>query len=178
MSYILEALKKSEQEQAGGRAPDIRTTHDSPPRASHSRKLPVALITANVIIAVAIVAALLAGNFELTYSPSATYSPTATSSADAPAPPTATEPPAAEAVPIDRRAVRRALAHAARELTFSTHIYASETSLRAVTINGRRLSEGDPIDEELILRTITETGVVIEANGERYTVGVLNDWSR
>ncbi len=172
MSYILEALKKSEQEQARGRAPDIHTTHDSPPRASHSRKLPVAVITANVIIAVAIVAALLAWNFELT------YSPTATSSADAPAPPTATEPPAAEAVPIDRRAVRRALAHAARELTFSTHIYASETSLRAVTINGRRLSEGDPIDEELILRTITETGVVIEANGERYTVGVLNDWSR
>ena len=42
----------------------------------------------------------------------------------------------------------------------------------------RRSSEGDRIDEELILRTITENGVVIEANGERYTVAVLNDWSR
>ena len=184
MSYILEALKKSEQEQARGQAPDIHTTHDSPPRASPSRKLPGALITANVIIAVAIVAALLAGNFELTYSPSAPYSPSATSSpaptssADTPARPTAIEPPAADAVPIDRTAVRTALARAARELTFSTHIYASETSLRAVTIDGRRLSEGDRIDEELILRTITENGVVIEANGERYTVAVLNDWSR
>ncbi len=110
--------------------------------------------------------------------PSVASSPAPTSSADTPARPTAIEPPAADAVPIDRTAVRTALARAARELTFSTHVYASETSLRAVTIDGRRLSEGDRIDEELILRTITENGVVIEANGERYTVAVLNDWSR
>jgi hypothetical protein len=185
MSYILEALKKSDAEQSRARAPDIHTHHDPTHRQTRTRRLPLTLIAVNLALACAVVAFMLEPNvaWRSTASPTAAAPPMA-SSIEAAAPPRSAASASPEpSSPRSRSAARhtqprRSAASYIDGLTFSSHIYASDASLRAVTINGSRLSEGDHIGDQLILREITQDGVVLEANGERFTVGVLKDWSR
>jgi general secretion pathway protein B len=61
------------------------------------------------------------------------------------------------------------------ELSFSTHLYANDASMRAVVVNGERLSEGDRLGN-LVLTNITETGVVFSFENYLVTVSVLDDW--
>jgi general secretion pathway protein B len=61
-------------------------------------------------------------------------------------------------------------------LTFSTHVYASDPTRRAVTLNGRRLVEGDSISKGVVLKEITETGVILVVNGRDVPLEVLQDW--
>lgn len=61
-------------------------------------------------------------------------------------------------------------------LNFSTHIYADEPDLRAVVVNGRRLSEGDVLGE-LTLAEITEDGAVFVFEGRKVEVSVLDAWN-
>jgi general secretion pathway protein B len=60
-------------------------------------------------------------------------------------------------------------------LSFSTHLYASDADLRAVVMNGQRLTEGERYGD-LELEEITETGVVLRFERYRVTVPVLDDW--
>ena len=48
--------------------------------------------------------------------------------------------------------------------------------MRAVTVHGKRFVEGDMITKGVRLVEITETGVVLEANGRRIPLDVLQDW--
>jgi general secretion pathway protein B len=61
-------------------------------------------------------------------------------------------------------------------LSFSTHVYASDPTKRAVTLNGRRLMEGDSISKGVVIKEITETGVILEVNGREVPLEVLQDW--
>jgi len=63
------------------------------------------------------------------------------------------------------------------DLTFSTHIYASDAAWRAVGINGRSRREGDMIQDNLVLQEITEQGVVLGFEGYSFTMSVLKNWS-
>lgn len=60
-------------------------------------------------------------------------------------------------------------------LEFSTHVYASDTAMRAVVVNGQRLAEGDQFDN-LILEEITESGVVVRFENYLVTISVLDEW--
>jgi general secretion pathway protein B len=60
-------------------------------------------------------------------------------------------------------------------LAFSTHIYADEPRWREVGINGRRYAEGATV-EGMTLVEITASGVVLELDGRRFAVSVLEDW--
>ena len=64
----------------------------------------------------------------------------------------------------------------ARLPEFSTHVFADDPQLRAVTLDGRRLTEGDLISPGMRLLEITESGVVLDVNGERIVFDVLQDW--
>jgi general secretion pathway protein B len=64
----------------------------------------------------------------------------------------------------------------ARLPEFSTHVFADDPQLRAVTLDGRRLTEGDLISPGMRLLEITESGVVLDVNGERVVFDVLQDW--
>ena len=64
----------------------------------------------------------------------------------------------------------------ARLPEFSTHVFADDPQLRAVTLDGRRLTEGDLIAPGMRLLEITESGVVLDFNGERIVFDVLQDW--
>ena len=64
----------------------------------------------------------------------------------------------------------------AADVSFSTHVYATDSSMRAVTLDGRRFVEGDEIRPGVRIREITETGVILDVNGRAIPVDVLQDW--
>ena len=62
------------------------------------------------------------------------------------------------------------------ELEFSTHIFADDPSMRAVVVNDKRLTEGEQLGE-LILRAVTEDGVVFGYRNHRVAVSVVDLWA-
>lgn len=62
------------------------------------------------------------------------------------------------------------------ELEFSTHIFADDPSMRAVVVNDKRLTEGEQLGE-LILRAVTEEGVVFGYRNHRVAVSVVDLWA-
>ena len=60
-------------------------------------------------------------------------------------------------------------------LNFSTHIYADDPSLRAVVVNGRRVTQGEAVGE-LQLSEITENGVIVKFEDYLVNISVLADW--
>ncbi len=61
-------------------------------------------------------------------------------------------------------------------LAFSTHIYAEDSDLRAVVVNGVRLKEGDQL-ENVRLYEITEDGAVFIFENRLVSVSVLDAWN-
>ena len=59
------------------------------------------------------------------------------------------------------------------ELTFSGHVYSPEPSLRMIMINDTVVREGDPIGTDLSLEEITQNGVVIRYDLTRFQVKVF-----
>ena len=64
----------------------------------------------------------------------------------------------------------------APKYAFSTHVYATDPSMRAVTLDGKRYVEGDSIEPGVRIKDITETGVVLDIRGRLVSVDVLQDW--
>ncbi len=62
------------------------------------------------------------------------------------------------------------------QLEFSTHIFADDPSMRAVVVNDKRLTEGEQLGE-LILRAVTEEGVVFGYRNHRVAVSVVDLWA-
>ncbi|MBX3705174.1 MAG: general secretion pathway protein GspB [Pseudomonadales bacterium] len=60
-------------------------------------------------------------------------------------------------------------------IAFSTHIYAEDPTLRAIVANGERLQEGDRV-RDMLIREITEDGVVLEFENYLVEVPVFTDW--
>ncbi|WP_273203664.1 general secretion pathway protein GspB [Marinobacter subterrani] len=61
------------------------------------------------------------------------------------------------------------------DLTFNSHIYSSSPSSRRVMINNGYLRIGDSVDG-LRVEDITEEGVVLSLDGQRFRVGVVRNW--
>jgi general secretion pathway protein B len=193
VSYILEALKKSEAERSRGAAPTLL----APPQTSfRSNIVGWAVIVALVVnaglfaawlywprntaspVVTAPVAAPVAAPM-LASSPAATATPTAApapASANVTSPDSAVRPPeypVSSPAPSD---VEVAGDTGAADVSFSTHVYATDPSMRAVTMNGKRFVEGDTIRPGIRIREITETGVILDVNGRPIPVDVLQDW--
>ena len=62
------------------------------------------------------------------------------------------------------------------KLEFSTHIFADDPALRAVVVNSKRLAEGESIGE-MVLRAVTEDGILVDYRGYRVAVSVLEEWN-
>jgi general secretion pathway protein B len=63
------------------------------------------------------------------------------------------------------------------DITFSSHIYASDPSFRVVNINNRNIREGGYISDGIRLLGITEDGVVLSYLHYRIEMSVIRDWS-
>jgi general secretion pathway protein B len=61
-------------------------------------------------------------------------------------------------------------------MSFSAHMYASNPQDRWVRVNGRRLSEGDLIAEDLAIVEIAPENIVLAFKGSRFTMNALSDW--
>lgn len=194
MSYILDALKKSEAERNRDAGPTLLSAPGRPPRRQTVATILIALLALNAIV---IGAWLLAPRFMEDQPPGTIpgasrpapqirpHRPTpqaapdepavATRTIDAlpaspPAPRARTVPPAAEPPP------RLITPSGPPRFEISTHVYADDPTFRAITIAGQRYTEGDTLSGGWRLASITETGVVVERNGERVVMDVLQDW--
>lgn len=61
------------------------------------------------------------------------------------------------------------------KLEFSTHIFADDPEMRAVVVNSQRLQEGQSLGE-MVLRAVTEDGIIVDYRGHRVAVSVVEDW--
>lgn len=202
MSYILDALKKSEAERSRGVVPTLLT----PPQTSFRSGAVGWLLIAALIVNAGLFAAWLYWPRTDTTTttarapePVAAVAPTAVSSiATAPQgkpPPEVQSKPLSEPEPPLEASVARQPTTIAppplpsrqaddvaqsdsgsADVSFSTHVYATDPSMRAVTMNGKRFVEGDTIRPGVRIREITETGVILDVNGRPIPVDVLQDW--
>ena len=62
------------------------------------------------------------------------------------------------------------------EMDYSFHVYASKPEQRAIIINGRRLKQGQSVQKGLVLKLITENGVVFHYKGRYFHVDVIEKW--
>ncbi len=185
MSYILDALKKSEAERTRGVAPSLldgRPVHVRP-RAGAWVLLAALLINAAIgafwifssdtLTVRAPVVSTIPNSGESAPIPTARFP---ASASDLISPTDSAAPSPVDASQDPEAGAPSAAAIALADLKFTTHVYADDPSLRAVTLNGRRLVEGDVISAGIRLQEVTETGVVINADGRSVALEVLQDW--
>lgn len=62
------------------------------------------------------------------------------------------------------------------DMSFSSHMYSSEPRFRSIIINGRRLKEGQYLNDEIQVREITDKGVILSLGDTIFEVDVLGQW--
>ena len=62
------------------------------------------------------------------------------------------------------------------DIQITAHIFASDAALRMVNINGVSTREGDFISNDLMLVEITESGIVMDFEGHAYVMNILENW--
>ncbi|MBL6690837.1 MAG: general secretion pathway protein GspB [Pseudomonadales bacterium] len=192
MSYILDALNKSEQERARKRAPGLAALHgDREPRnftLKHFLLILLALVFVNLAGIYLLFGDRLATatttptEIEISTSrPSELVTPTT----EPVAPAIITPPKASEAktpdIPDDYEAVAVGdlpldIQMRLPVIEVTTHIYASDPELRMVKIDGVPRYEGDILTTDFRLLEITETGVAMEFEGYAYVLDVIEEW--
>ncbi|MDQ1363799.1 MAG: ral secretion pathway protein [Pseudomonadota bacterium] len=205
MSYILEALKKSQQERSRGQVPDLQTLHQSVAVAGPSTaRWPYWVAGALGITLLALVFLLgwLRPWAEPAAPPAATGPAAVAAAVETPAPPTVSVPPAPVmapppslspvAKPVMTEAPRQEiqpdavpfieqlpslLQQSIPSMQFAGHVYSANPRQRSVIINGRSMSEGDALLSGLTLLQITPDSVIFDYQGQLFRVPVLHDWS-
>lgn len=61
-------------------------------------------------------------------------------------------------------------------MAFSAHMYASDAKERWVRVNGRRVNEGDYIEDDLRVVTIKPQELILSFNGQEFSMAALTDW--
>ena len=201
MSYILDALKKSEAERSRGIVPTLLSPQQTPFRSS----VVVWVLLGALIVNACLFAAWMfwpaitptqknpaqravpaatttsssANSATASRTPMSAREPTDQSRAGEPAPAGEIQVSQLDAVPatrVDPPAQASSDDSTVPTFSFSTHVYASDRSMRAVTMNGKRFVEGDTISPGVMIKEITESGVVLDINGRIVPMDVLQDW--
>jgi len=199
MSYILDALKKSEAERSRGSVPTLLI----PAQTQFRSSIAIWVVLAALIVNACLFAAWMFWPAappvasQAVPSASASRSGPANDSPAARAEPSTSQPVAqtvetnpqpqsyeggkpdvdtAPAARIDPTPQTPAEASPTPAYSFSTHVYATDPSMRAVTMNGRRFVEGDTIGPGVTIKEITESGVVLDIDGRTVPMDVLQDW--
>lgn len=207
MSYILEALNKSEQERRGSKTPDINTIHRPPPGKSAKGMPWLTIILVFGLLngaalaywfwshstdepATSTVVSQPAQSTETT-NPTRAVANNQTTQPPSPTPaPSASPQSNAQPTVITPRTVFKPAEAAVRitelptnvqrqipNLVFSSHLYSDDGDFRMVNINGKMIREGDMVADDLRLLEITEEGVVLSYLHYIFEVSVLRDWS-
>ena len=195
MSYILDALRKSEEERQKSRTRPAGSgfTFIRDETAPQKKFAFGMILTGSMLLAIV----LLAAGWWWSQKELEPAAPTTQAMPVEPAPATASEEPlaASSAIPETQSAtpitdpvspspppsqpaaaipdlLEMSADFQARvgELKFSGHVYSQEPSLRMIMINEAVVREGDPVSPELILEKITEKGVVLRLDQTRFRV--------
>lgn len=199
MSYILDALKKSEQARGHGAAPGIQTVHSSglnyqAPRRSLWPWVLIAAVMLNLVVLLYFVfnkhtTAPAAKAAETTQQDKILWEPATPRQTTSPAAPVFARPEL-EPVPDET------FAHSAAEvfqavdikqlpddirrhipaMEFSGHVFSSNPKQRSVVINGRFMEEGASLSDDFVLKEITSTGVIMEFQGTLFRNNVISGW--
>lgn len=190
MSYILDALKKSEQERARERAPTLASIHSGwqPPAR---RRWPLWLGGSFALLLFAGVAWFYWQTEVGSAIPTGQDVAQTEPEKPVPAEEAATPPPAVQQAPApENTAATEPVPPRIQELwelpdpvradfpalTFSFHVYAEDPARRTIIINNRRMREGAVLGQDLELETITADGVVFRFRGYRVHVPVVQGW--
>lgn len=195
MSFILDAIKKSENERQRSKQPDVHSLQDSVPQApvqSSTVSRLLLLIIAIVIIIAAVwwlwlqmapqlsprLVELLQGNqtspvvVETNNTEAVALpikkDPQSQYSADDELPPN-NQIKELWQLPADYQST-------IPDLEFSFHVFSDNPDERMIIINGRRMREGQLVSRGLSLRVITDTGVILHSGGRFFHVDVIEKW--
>lgn len=198
MSYILEALNKSEQERRGSQTPDLNTVHRPPPTKAVTSKPWIAVVLVVILLnAVAVIYWLsMKPSPEPVASHSVATQPVTTNAAQAepvlsqvspqaapiiqtsaPNPAVITPTSIPQPAPVRITELPINVQRQIPNLVFSSHLYSNDSGFRMVNINGKMIREGDMVANDLKLVEITEGGVVLSYLHYLFEVSVLRDWS-
>jgi len=203
MSYILDALNKSEQERAKKSTPSLRDLpQDTPSKSPTVRQIIAALIV--LIVANSIGVYWYFGgatnqatdhkdntqeyleqisppaeqkpkpNLKPTPTPEQTFKRTLAASAKGS--PRSTVAESTVTITPDRLNKPPANETKRPEVEFTAHIFADDPELRMIKIDGVARYEKDQLPSGIIVQEITELGVILEKNGQRFEFNVVDDW--
>lgn len=193
MSYILDALKKSQQERQQSSNPTIQSLHQPIQTAAPSRWPVVAaflcffalLISGFMVfqwmqkdpVAAQTVSEARNDKAEI----KTANSPESTVNTEKPVTvepaQTAQEKPVVANTVLELWQLPDPVQAEIPAMTFSFHVYSNKQERRTIIINGRRLKEGGQVEENLQLLEITETGVVLNWKSQyQFYVPVVESW--
>ncbi len=193
MSYILDALKKSdEQRQSDARPSVVSTTAPymiTSNKQSRSRIGWLIVILLLIAIAAGIawqqswltfartnpLPAVSIQNQEPVNSPAQPAAePRRTTGEETQTPPVVNRLPAKRVMELwEISAGRQAQLEA---FSFSFHVYSDNPSKRTIIIDGRRLFTGEQIDERWVLQEITQNGVIVKDDSGAVLLKVVEGW--
>ena len=203
MSYILDALNKSEEEKKQHRTPGLNTIHQKPTHRTPIKRLWA--IAASCVVILNLLGLIIWFVF-LVETPKATDTeaslPPKTQTTIRQSQPNndralnretrAARPepaligsrpsrPARERSPAQTAPFQDSLSRQIKQeisaIRFSSHIFANDASLRMVVINGQSLREGNRFGSGLLLKAITEEGVVVAYQNHDVPLSVLSQWA-
>jgi general secretion pathway protein B len=201
MSYILDALNKSEEEKQQHRTPSLNTIHQKPSKKRTQNRSWTAILSLLILmnlVGLMIWLFFFSGSSsrptlsrtqpDVSSSPVSTAPSRRTPSSVAPSvtPPELTSSTSGRAQispsvslekPLESAAVPDLINQEIAAIRFSSHIYASDADLRMVVINGQPLRENARFGSALELSQITEDGVIIQYQDHSIPVSVLSQWA-
>lgn len=185
MSYILDALKKSEQDRvlrdegsnkgAGQKEVIADAVAISAPQNGSSSLSSIAVVISSValVAAVVILFVMFWGNYSSTQP--AAVEPVSRVLNDfelldiEKTPPAFIEPVSIEQIP-------ESIASELAPMSISSHIYSTEANRRSIVVNDQRLTEGDYVFAGVQIKQITHQGMIIVVQGRSFIVNRSRGW--
>lgn len=191
MSYILDALNKSEQERQSKQTPGINSVHRQPiPTPKKSKPWLIALIVLSAVNGVGIYFWLQQNKTTMLPAPQKmpAYSEQekliTKPEIELANPLVQTSNVASNVAParidtlnlVNISDLPPAIKAEIPNLNFSTHFYGEDQDFRMVNINGMMIREGEAVTDKVQLIEITEQGVILQYKQYLFEVGVLTNW--
>ena len=191
MSYILDALKKSEQERQRNSAPNLQSIQRASTVNRNGLNWQSVLLIVVLLLCCAMAAVIY---WFVNQSPASSkaveeVAPAPVQQPVEPAATVATEPAVTEPQlqpepePVKSGPVVRFvdLPDSVRQeipaMTFSFHVFSDNPERRTIIINNRRVREQDSVSADLLLEEVTETGVIMNwKQRHRFSVEVVEEW--
>lgn len=176
MSYILDALNKSERERARKLAPGISALQGNDQPIKYGIKHFLAALVLLAIINSAGVYFYFGDRWSTSQSSEAivyrTPAPAKTMPSELPSQPSFP----VHAEPVDINSLTSSVRNRLPGLEVTAHIYSSDAEFRMVMINGVSRHEGEQLDATHRLLEITETGLILKFESYVYILDIVEDW--